>query len=169
MARFVTKALSGRWDTDRVTTAVFTAVKEGCPRGWLLELLAAEFPDWGTQIATWKASQAAMTQRVYEAATDFEAAWPLYMRNALPSVLIVIEKHRDRDCSGDPQLFDAFVTSDFIESFFGCLKDSWLQLGKIDIKNVTGIAAAKKIIPSTPQRTGYGPKKLNVKLRSKRL
>ena len=41
-------------------------------------------------------------------------------------------------------LFDAFVTSDFIESYFGCLKDSYLKMGKIDVTNVTGIGAAKK-------------------------
>jgi len=144
VARFVTKALSGRWDTHEVTSCVLNAVEEGCPRGRLLDLIIESFPQWKKRVLSWKDSQFAMVQRVYDHAKPFEKEWPLYMSNALPNVTLVIEKHRDRDCRGEANLCDAFVTSDFIESYFGCLKDSHLKLGKIDITNTTGLAAAKK-------------------------
>jgi hypothetical protein len=87
-----------------------------------------------------------VADRIHAAATAFKNEWPLYVENALPGVLLMIEKHRDRNCRHDPHphLFDAFVTSDFIESHFGCLKDSHLKLGKVDITNVMATAASKK-------------------------
>ena len=100
VARFVTKALSGRWDTHQVTSCVKQAVEEGCPRGRLLELIIDSFPQWSKRVLSWKESQSAMVQRVYDHAKPFEKEWPLYMANALPNVQLVIDKHCDRDCRG---------------------------------------------------------------------
>ena len=136
--------MSGRHDTHELTDLVVTCVNDGCPRGRLLGLVEEARPAWKPKLDKWSRKRSAVVDRVYAAAAAFENEWPLYMENALPSVLLMIEKHRDRDCRHDPHLFDAFVTSDFIESCFGCLKDSHLKLGKIDITNVTAIAASKK-------------------------
>ena len=75
---------------------------------------------------------------MYKAAKAYDDQWPHFMARACLAVLSCVMEHRDACVKGDPLMTTGFVTSCYIESFFGVLKDAHIATGKGRITNVTG-------------------------------
>ena len=144
VAVFFCKALATRWDLDQFYDLVISALERKCQRGELVNSMVHAFPAFEQKILQYVESQSEKVRSVYESAKAYDDQWQHFMVHACNPVLTCVREHRDAPTSGVAVARDGYVTSCFIESFFGVLKDAHVASSKVRVTNVCGIAAAIK-------------------------
>jgi hypothetical protein len=92
----------------------------------------------------WFRFQTPLVEAVYKATVPFESETSVIVPRCSPKVIAKIIELHDGDYDGDQTMFQAFVTNDFEESSFGCLKDMHRQSNKIrKVSNITGPASCR--------------------------
>ncbi len=141
---FFCKVLATRWELSEFYDLVILSLQSFCLKGELAASLLRTFPEFSQKIDAYVVSQADKIKAVYKAAKAFDDQWPHFMARACLAVLSCVMEHRDACVKGDPLMTTGFVTSCYIELFFGVLKDAHIATGKGRITNMTGVGAGIK-------------------------
>ena len=144
LAVFFTKALATRWTLGEFYDLVIGTIENCCPKGELASKMVQQFPEYEERIKSYVKSQSPKVKAVYDAAKAYDDQWPHFMAKACPAVLWCVKEHRDDCVKGQDLMRDGFVTSCFMESFFGVLKNAHTASSKVRVTNVCGVAAAIK-------------------------
>jgi hypothetical protein len=134
----------GRWKTTKLKDLLILSLQSGLERGKLIKMAADAWPKYAPVIMRWFRFQKPLVEAVYKATVPFESEISVIVPRCSPKVIAKIIELHDGDFDGDPTMFHAFVTNDFEESSFGCLKDMHRQSNKIrKVSNITGPASCR--------------------------
>ena len=81
---------------------------------------------------------------VYEPAKAYDDQSPHFMARSCPAILKCVKEHHGACTKGDGLMRDGFVSSCFMESFFGVLRNAHTASSKVQVTNICGVAAAIK-------------------------